>query len=991
VKRSEGVTHCPAHADAHPSLNINQRGAQVLVHCFTGCEQAAVIQALGDRGLWADASAASVPALRAERRRQQKAAPKAATAPAAVPQANRTGLGPTELYDRAATVRGTPGAGYLAQRAVPLELAEAAGVRYAADFLGRAALLFPLRTQQGELVAVHGRYVEDTAPKARTIGPKAEAVFPTPGALDSAPLVVCEAPLDAFALAAAGSPCIAVCGTSWPAWLADHARQHGSVWAGDADAAGDEAGHRWEAATGSAAAYARWRPVGGKDWNELLQRAGPAALRTMLAAMPAPLTTLDRLVRELEPLSVQETYGRIARFIGERALDLPSADYFYARAVLTNGVGKGFSRLAWDGCAAAERERRAAAARGPRGAETEGGAASKATALVRIGQRGELFHTADLDGYATITVDGHHETWAIRSSGFKSWLRREYLAVEGAAPGSEAITAAVDTLEALAQFDGPERVVFLRIGVHEGRIYIDLGDPRWQAVEIDAEGWRIVAHPPVRFRRGRGALPLPEPVAGGSVDDLRPFLHLPDEAAFRSVVSFLVMCWNPWGPYPLLALSGEQGSAKSTTARVLRALIDPATAPLRSLPRDERDLAVAATNAWLVTCDNISTISDWLSDALSRLTTGGGVGTRTLYTDREETIFDHKRPVLLTGIESYVTKGDLGDRAIPIVLPPFEEATRRDERSLWADFEAARPRILGALFAAVSSALGHRDSIRLERLPRMADYAVWSVAAAPALGWTGEDFLAAYAEALKDAASTALEASAIAQAVLTFVEKRGAAAWEGTAGDLLKELGAEGGPAAQLGIKTSGKGWPADPTRLSGELRRVAPALRRAGVEVWFQRDKRARRLTLQPSPPTRGESSVTSVTSVIDGGFAAPPGVEFLRNRGDAAADVSVTAPIASVTQRHPTGSAHAWGDADDADDADLRTFSERAREVEQGAAAGPLAGTCPVCRRYVWQPPDGAWPCSACREQAPPWEPEQAAGDAGTPPLGVGDAWEL
>src|ERR1019366_2341618 len=115
-------------------------------------------------------------------------------------------------------------------------------------------------------------------------------------------------------------------------------------------------------------------------------------------------------------------------------------------------------------------------------------------------------------------------------------------------------------------------------------------------------------------------------------------------------VSWLVAAFRPKGPYPVLALFGEQGSAKSTTARVLRALVDPFHAPIRELPQTTRDLMISASRSHMLAFDNISHLDSRLSDALCRLATGGGMAIRTLYKDDEETIFDAQRPVLLNGI-----------------------------------------------------------------------------------------------------------------------------------------------------------------------------------------------------------------------------------------------------------------------------------------------------------------------------------------------------
>jgi hypothetical protein len=223
-------------------------------------------------------------------------------------------------------------------------------------------------------------------------------------------------------------------------------------------------------------------------------------------------------------------------------------------------------------------------------------------------------------------------------------------------------------IEAKAHFDGPERIVHIRVGGLGGRLYLDLCDETWRAVEIDSSGWRVIDSPPVRFRRAAGMKPLPVPSSGGSIETLRSFLNIQSDAHFVVVVAWALAVLRDRGPYPVMVLSGEQGSAKSTFAAILRALLDPNTAPLRALSREDRDLFIAASNGHVLNFDNVSGLPGWISDTLCRLATGGGFAVRQLYTDQDEVLFDAARPVILNGIEEIVARPDLADRALFLTL-----------------------------------------------------------------------------------------------------------------------------------------------------------------------------------------------------------------------------------------------------------------------------------------------------------------------------------
>ena len=200
------------------------------------------------------------------------------------------------------------------------------------------------------------------------------------------------------------------------------------------------------------------------------------------------------------------------------------------------------------------------------------------------------------EAYADVLIDGHRETLPIRSTGFERWLRRLSLERTGKGATKEALTQAMLNLDAQAARAGQRRV-YLRTATHEGRIYIDLCDDTRRVVEIDGEGWRVQSAPPaVRFRRTKTTEPLPEPVAGHPREGLRilhRYLNIEDRD-FVLCVAWLLAALIDAGPYPLLVLTGEQGSAKSTAARLFRSLVDPARPPTRGMPGSERDIAIAA-------------------------------------------------------------------------------------------------------------------------------------------------------------------------------------------------------------------------------------------------------------------------------------------------------------------------------------------------------------------------------------------------------------
>ena len=464
----------------------------------------------------------------------------------------------------------------------------------------------------------------------------------------------------------------------------------------------------------------------------------------------------------------------------------------------------------------------------------------------------ELFHTSSGVAFADFITEGHRETWPIRSKQFRTWLRRCYYQATGTAAGAAMVGSALDLLEARAQFDAPERAVNIRIAEHAGRIYLDLADEDWRTVQIGPDGWRVLGCAPVRFRRAAGMLPLPIPERGGSIEALRPFLNISSERDFVLIVGWLLAALRSKGPYPLLAISGEQGSAKTVLSKLLRALVDPNIAPVRALPREEREVMIAANNGHLLAFDNLSGLPPWLSDALCRIASGGSFAVRQLYTDDEEVLFQAARPTVLNGIEDVVGRADLADRAIFLSLGPIGEEQRRSEAELCREFERARPAILGALLDATAHGLWAVDSVSSHQLPRMADFALWATACETAL-WPAGTFTRAYAANRKDAIESIIDADSVVACVRELMSERGS--WTGSAADLLR-ISVE--RSSQTGDST---GRIKNPRALAGHLRRAQTFLRALGVDITFNLEGRAgtRVIRIRRS----AENNVSTVSTV--------------------------------------------------------------------------------------------------------------------------------
>lgn len=476
-------------------------------------------------------------------------------------------------------------------------------------------------------------------------------------------------------------------------------------------------------------------------------------------------------------------------------------------------------------------------------AESEGDDAEKKSASTRLVELARSRYTFG------VSTDG--ETFAIPRSGplvvstlrgnrhsLRGQLARAYFAQTGRAAPQQALADALLVIDGMAQEDD-ERALHLRAAEHDGRLWLDLGDPSGKAVSIGPDQWTLHDAPPVLFKRTALNSPLPEPEPGGTLDDLWRFLNVA-EADRPLVVAWLVATLYADMAHPVLAFFGEQGTGKTTAQRMLVDLVDPSPVPTRKPPRDAESWVTAAAGSWVVGLDNLSNVPDWLSDSICRAVTGDGDVRRKLYTDAEHAVFAYRRCVILNSIDLGALRGDLAERTLPIHLDPITEAHRTGDADIWPHWREAHARTLGALLDLAAGVAGLLPSVRLESKPRMADFARVLAAVDRVLGTQGLDHYLGKQHAL---ASDTLTADPFMAALVNNL----ADGFEGTATELLDWLTPERPP----------KGWPASARAATQRLHRHAPALRKSG---WHVSDDGARnhakvvRWALHPEKARNGD-----------------------------------------------------------------------------------------------------------------------------------------
>jgi hypothetical protein len=455
-----------------------------------------------------------------------------------------------------------------------------------------------------------------------------------------------------------------------------------------------------------------------------------------------------------------------------------------------------------------------------------------------------FWHDPAKTPFATVRDGDHNENYRLESREFSRWLAATAYLNKLTPPSKATLDDALRIFAAQAISDGPEKEPIKRVGTRDGKWYLDLGDDRWRVVEIDDAGWRVLANHDLPIVRSLATRPLPEPEVNDSAIGLfRGFVNADDET-FKLIVAWLLVALCPHGPYPILIVNGEHGSAKTTLCKTLRSLVDPNIAPMRSMPKDETNLLVAAMHSHVLALDNVSQISGELSDALCRIATGGGFSVRVLFTTSDEFVAYVRNPIILNGITSLTGRPDLASRAIVVRLKHIPEEARKSEAEFNAEWAAAAPKVLAILLDVLSSALRKLPDVKVARVSRMADFERLIIAACPALGWEPEEFRLAYRDNQSDVDATAIESDPVAGAIVALIEKDFPTGWEGNATRLYDLLGDK-----VTDNTRRSRAWPMSAISLGSRLERLKPVLRRNGVIV-EKRHSGDRFITIRPATP---------------------------------------------------------------------------------------------------------------------------------------------
>lgn len=429
------------------------------------------------------------------------------------------------------------------------------------------------------------------------------------------------------------------------------------------------------------------------------------------------------------------------------------------------------------------------------------------------------------------------QVFKVRSRACENWLAHLYWKSTESVLNTTTLSSIIQMLEARAIFEGPQYRLHTRIAKHNDSIWYDLGDGR--SVKINSYNWEIVEDSPILFRRFPHQKSQAEPKQNGDIKKLLDFVNLSyaDSNGSLSPEQKLLLCWTVFSfipdlPHPAPILAGPQGSNKSTFQKVLKELIDPSSVQAQTSPKGVDDFIQTSSHHWFLVLDNVSHLSESLSDTICRVITGGGFSKRELYSDDSDIIYDFKHIIGINGINLVVEKADLLDRSLIFNLKRTNNFTT--EKIFWSKFEERKQYILGGIFDVLVQTLRLISTTpEPNEQFRMADFAHHGAVIAEALGFKSDDFINAYKTNISKQNQEVLDASPVGVALIKFMA--GKDQWQGTPTELLTELEAL---AEGLHINQHHRSWPKDARTVWRRISDILPNLESEGIKAERGKDK---------------------------------------------------------------------------------------------------------------------------------------------------------
>lgn len=464
--------------------------------------------------------------------------------------------------------------------------------------------------------------------------------------------------------------------------------------------------------------------------------------------------------------------------------------------------------------------------------------------LFKLAEGTILFHDGLSDPYF------HFEGVPFKapSRDYEGIIQHRYYNQTRQMPKAKALKNVMNILRSKATHEGPQINLRNRVSDTDGAIIYDLRDKRY--LKVTSTGWEIIPAFPL-FYKHKHQQAQDEPAVGGDPWKVFDFLPVEEENQLLIMV-YLISLFVPRIAHPVLAVFGDQGSAKSCFCTLINKLVDPTLTEKVILPKNERDLIQTLRQKYVTVLDNLSKINDRVSDIFCQVCTGASISYRQLYTDEGENIAQFRHVIILNSISLAIANADLMDRSIILKCHRIKPEDRKPEDELWEAFEKARPEILGGIFDTLVIAMDIYPTLTIKKLPRLADFAKWGFAIAEALGQSGEKFIKDFSQNVKRQNESVAERNVLCQAVLQLMSDK----------DVFLKLVGDAHKALKniAGADSKDETFPKLPHNLRGKLEKLRSTLAEHNISFQFLDQRTASGMKILFSKAASSDTSSQTV-----------------------------------------------------------------------------------------------------------------------------------
>ncbi|HAS6026990.1 TPA: hypothetical protein I7142_23735 [Vibrio vulnificus] len=413
-----------------------------------------------------------------------------------------------------------------------------------------------------------------------------------------------------------------------------------------------------------------------------------------------------------------------------------------------------------------------------------------------------VLNTFDIgrNGYGVAILSRKEEgknrlTYLSRSPRFAQILREEMMITEGLALDKSQIDEIAEKLNGIAGIAKHVSFTHLRVAATEcgnGRI-LDVGDEAGTQYQLKDGKVSVISEGSDQLFISSGdAEALPPLAEQGDWKKLLPYLNMEKKHQFLFIAWLLhtmTLVRDPDTAYPILVIYGGQGTGKSTFCkRIIRALLDPRAAKIKSFPNKKENLAIALQNEFTSIYDNMRSLTKSWSDYLCIVATYGVEEKRKLYSDGDSVKFDLHGSLVLNGIHDFIEEPDLASRSIYISMKQLSAEQRVNGKVMLQSLEEDLSEIYTGLLELLAKILDVLPTVSIKKAGRLNEFSRF-LAAFEVVTKVPEGYLQdLYLKNQQESALESLYLNKLAKPLIQLAQKAGVQGRKYTPTELYEEL-----------------------------------------------------------------------------------------------------------------------------------------------------------------------------------------------------------